>query len=214
MKNDEYTKQLENCIEQMIKPLNGVPFNLIIKSMSGYEVEFFDHKNKQHKKVLEILKKVGNQIINKHYDFSGRPNEFGNHIESFVKKEMNKLNLNADIPTNSKGKKVSAGYPDIVFNFEQKMYYLECKTFALKNINNSFRTFYFSPGKHSKITAKTIHFLISFEKEKVENGYFIKSYKIITINSLSCNLKSEFNACNKDLYSNNRGAITLYDSSK
>ena len=50
MKNDEYTKQLENCIEQMIKPLNGVPFNLIIKSMSGYEVEFFDHKNKQHKK--------------------------------------------------------------------------------------------------------------------------------------------------------------------
>ena len=102
----------------MIRPMKNIPFNLIVKSMFGYEVEFFDFNNKQHVKTLGMLKKVGFNIINKTYDFSGRANEFGNYIEIIVKNEMNKLNLNADIPTNSQGKKVASGYPDIVFEFE------------------------------------------------------------------------------------------------
>ena len=42
-----------------------------------------------------------------------------------------------------------------------------------KNINDSFRTFYFSPEKHSKITTNTIHFLISFEVEKQKQGFLM-----------------------------------------
>ena len=213
MENDKYVKQLESCIEQMIRPMKNIPFNLIIKSMFGYEVEFFDFNNKQHMKTLEVLKQVGFNIINKTYNFNGRANEFGNYIEIIVKNEMNKLNLNADIPTNSQGKKVASGYPDIAFEFENKIYYLECKTFNQKNINDSFRTFYFSPEKHSKNTTNTIHFLISFEVKKQEQGFYVKSYKIISLNSLYCNLKSEFNASNKELYSNKYGSIVLFDSS-
>ncbi len=212
MEDDKYVKQLENCIEQMIRPMKNIPFNLIIKSMFGYEVEFFDFNNKQHIKTLEILKNVGFNIVNKTYNFKGRPNEFGNQIEIIVKNEMNKLNLNADIPTNSQGKKAASGYPDIAFELENKIYYLECKTFNKKNVNDSFRTFYFSPEKHSKITANTVHFLFSFEVEKRKDCFYVKSYKIISLNSLYCNLKSEFNASNKELYSNNFGARILFES--
>lgn len=214
MTNDRetYIKQLESCIEQAIKPLKHIPFNLIIKSMSGYEVEFFDFQNQVHQEVLQLLIKTGNNLTNKTYPFNGRVNEFGNHIERIVKTELNKLNIKADTPTNSQGKKVSSGYPDIEFEYKNKKYYLECKTFDKKNINDSFRSFYFSPEKNSKITTSTIHFLISFEKEKVENGYLIKSFKIISLNSMSCNLKSEFNASNKEMYSNNCGAEILFDS--
>jgi len=58
MEDNKYVKQLESCIEQMIRPMKNIPFNLIIKSMFGYEVEFFDFNNKQHIKTLEMLKKL------------------------------------------------------------------------------------------------------------------------------------------------------------
>jgi hypothetical protein len=46
MKDESYITTLENCISQMIKPLKGIPFNLIIKSISGFDVKFFDAKIK------------------------------------------------------------------------------------------------------------------------------------------------------------------------
>ena len=213
MEDDKYVKQLETCIEQMIRPIKNIPFNLIVKSMFGYEVEFFDFNNQEHLKTLELLKTVSFNIINKTYNVNGRANEFGNYIEKIVKDEMNKLNLKADIPINSQGKKVASGYPDIAFEFNNKTYYCECKTFNKANVNDSFRTFYFSPEKHSKITVNTIHFLISFESEKQDQGFYVKSYKIISLNSLYCSLKSEFNASNKELYSNEYGYLVLFDSS-
>ena len=38
MANDEYVKKLEQIIKQMIKPLKGIPFNLVIESLYGCRV--------------------------------------------------------------------------------------------------------------------------------------------------------------------------------
>jgi hypothetical protein len=56
MTQENYIKALENCISQMIKPLNGIPFNLIIKSITGMEVEFFDEKKSASYQCIESSK--------------------------------------------------------------------------------------------------------------------------------------------------------------
>ncbi len=61
--------------------------------------------------------------------FTGCPNEVGNDIEPFIKRALNSLNLNADVPTGPSGSKKATGYPDILFWFNKKPYYLECTTF-------------------------------------------------------------------------------------
>jgi hypothetical protein len=196
----------------MIKPLRNIPFNLIVKSISGFDVKFFDAKNQKHIKVLEALKDIGFNLIGS-FVSSKRPNEVGNKIEPLVLDEFKKQNIEADKPKNSKGKRQSSGYPDIEFDFDGEGYYLECKTFNRKNLDETLRTFYFSPSENCKITKSTIHFLLSFEMEKIEEQKFkVVSFKIISINSMLCDLKSEFNASNKVMYSGKDGASVLFDS--
>lgn len=211
MTQENYIKALENCISQMIKPLNGIPFNLIIKSITGMEVEFFDEKNQSHINALKVLKEVGFEMIGKKIK-SKRVNEVGNKIEPIVKDLFKAKNIKADIPENNKKRKQSAGYPDIEFTLEEKSYYLECKTFNKANINDSFRTFYLSPSENFKVTKKAVHFLISFEIVKFENEFEVKNFKIVSLNSMLCDLKSEFNASNKALYSGTKGAVVLFES--
>lgn len=75
---------------------------------------------------------------------SPRPNEVGNHIEPFVKDALNSLGMKAEIPLTSNGKHQSAGYPDVfIQDVDNRITYLECKTYNQKSIGSSFRAFYF-----------------------------------------------------------------------
>ena len=66
MVDNEYIKKLENIIKQMLQPLKGIPFNLVIEAMTGKKVISFDFTNLDHQDVLELLKqsalKAGNRI--------------------------------------------------------------------------------------------------------------------------------------------------------
>lgn len=42
MKYDEYTHKLEGVIKQMLQPIKGIPFNLVIETLSSYKVIPFD----------------------------------------------------------------------------------------------------------------------------------------------------------------------------
>lgn len=46
MKEKAYIQKLENIIEQVIKPLKGIPFKLVMKSLASVQVLSFD-KNKK-----------------------------------------------------------------------------------------------------------------------------------------------------------------------
>ena len=207
---EKYVKNLESVVEQVLKPLKNIPFNIAIKAVSGFEVEFFDNKNKNHLKALEKIIEVGNIIIKESEILTAkRINEIGNKIEIIVKKAFAKINIESFTP-NSK----SAGYPDIEFKLDDANYYFECKTYNEKSINSSFRSFYFSPSSNFKIKQKTVHFLISFEIEAFKNGYICKSFKVVSLDTLTLDLKSEFNSSNAKIYSNNFGAKILYESDK
>ncbi len=126
----------------------------------------------------------------------------GNDIEPFIKKALNSLNLNADVPTGPSGSKKSTGYPDILFWFNKKPYYLECKTYNAENIATTQRSFYFSPSDEFKVIYEAPHFLMSFEIYAAgESGrnhiYKCRHYKILSLGSLSLDVKYEFNSDNK-----------------
>ncbi len=118
---------------------------------------------------------------------------------------LRELGLKADKPLTKIGKKKSAGYPDIeIIDKQGRVVYLECKTYATKTKNQSFRTFYFSPSKNPKITKNAFHMLLSFELAKGERGEQIAfvpvSWQLYTLEKLKVQVKHEFNASNKELY--------------
>ncbi|MFH2069620.1 MAG: hypothetical protein ABIJ11_00210 [Elusimicrobiota bacterium] len=217
MKNEQYIYKLENVIKQMLQPLRDIPFNLVIETMTGKKVISFDFKNNEHKKVVDLLKQSAlnaGKEINKTGILRPRPNEVGNDIEPYVKKTLNMLNLSADTPTVPSGNKKSTGYPDIIFWFDKKPYYLECKTYNIENIETTQRSFYFSPSDEFKVIYDAPHFLMSFEiyvagEQRDKHIYKCKHYKIISIESLSLDVKYEFNSDNKRMYSGKDGTVIL-----
>ncbi|TSC95084.1 MAG: hypothetical protein CEN87_96 [Parcubacteria group bacterium Licking1014_1] len=198
--NEKYIKDLENVIKQMLSPFKDLPFVVIIKTISGFSVLPFEHN-------AEIIKLFGKSFdiaateINKIGIKSNRPNEVGNYIEPFVKNALIAVGFSADVPTDNNGKKRSAGYPDIEILRENKSFYLEVKSYNIKNINTTQRSFYFSPSENFKVTKNAPHLLISYQVEKAENDlYYVKHWKFYSLENLKVDLKHEFNQNNRELY--------------
>jgi hypothetical protein len=198
--SEKYIKDLENTIKQMLSPLKDMPFTVIIKSLSGFSVLPFE----KDQKVIELFKKCFDDAaieINKNGIKSNRPNEVGNYIEPFIKNALNKTELKVDTPTDKNGKKKSTGYPDLEIFFKNQYFYLEVKTYNIKNINTTQRSFYFSPSENFKITKKAPHLLISYQMEKATNGlYYAKYWRFYSLENLKVDLKHEFNQNNRKLY--------------
>jgi hypothetical protein len=205
---EEYIKHLEQTISKFLAPLKGIPFPIAIKAISGFEVLAFNSSLDQNKKLLEQLSKaaqVGGQKAFHDGIFTARPNEAGNHIEPFVLEAIRQVGLKADKPISKSGKKKAAGYPDIqVEDQTGRTVYLDCKTYNTKTKDQSFRTFYFSPSEDPKITRDAFHLLMSFEldttKRKGKMAFIPISWQIYTLDKLLIQVKHEFNASNRELY--------------
>jgi hypothetical protein len=205
---DDYIKQLEETIGKFLEPLKGIPFPVAIKALTGFKVLTFDPSLDMNKRLLELLSKsaqIGGQKAFRDGIFTARPNEAGNHIEPFVVEALIQVGLRSEKPTSKSGKKKVAGYPDIQIEDEiGRIVYLDCKTYSTKTKGQSFRTFYFSPSDDPKITRDAFHLLMSFEldrgERKGETAFVPISWQIYTLDRLLIQIKHEFNASNKDLY--------------
>jgi hypothetical protein len=190
---------------------------MVIEAMTGKKVISFDFANSNHKRILELLKKAALNAgieVNKTGILRSRPNEVGNDIEPYVKDALNMFGLKADTPTTASGHKKATGYPDLLLWFNDKPYYLECKTYNVENINTTQRSFYFSPSDEFKVIYDAAHFMISYEiyvagEEGNKHVYKCRHYKILSIESLSVDVKYEFNSDNRRMYSGKDGTIIL-----
>ncbi|MGC8622287.1 MAG: restriction endonuclease [Caldisphaera sp.] len=204
MVDDKYVKQLEDVIKKMLAPLKDIPLKIVIKSLSGYDIIDFDNNDPADRELLDCLInacKNAMQSINLDGINTARPNEAGNAVEQYVKNELTKLGCNARTPSMASGKEKSSGYPDIVFtDLSGRDNYLECKTFNENTLKSSLRTFYLSPSKDFKVTSNAHHFLVSFEMEKRQSNFYVKGFKLLTLEKLNVDVKNEFNANNKELY--------------
>lgn len=209
--SDAYTKNLEDIIKQMLRPLKNVPLSLVIEALSGHKIIPFDNDDEKDKALLVKLTKVAKSAgatINKTGIKRPRPNEVGNDIEPFLKHALKDVGYKADTPATKSGTKKATGYPDIEFKDEHgRTNYIECKTFNIKSLDTTMRSFYLSPSEDFKITSDAHHFAISYEiinvgKDGNKNIYKCKRWKILTLEKLLVDVKYEFNSDNIRLYSN------------
>jgi hypothetical protein len=118
---------------------------------------------------------------------------------------LKEVGLKADRPISKSGKKKIAGYPDIqIEDGFGRIIYLDCKTYNTFTKNQTFRTFYFSPSEDPKITKDAFHLLMSFElttaERKGKKAFVPITWQIYTLDKLLVQIKHEFNASNKELY--------------
>ena len=216
--NDDYVKDLEETVRKFMQPLKDVPFPVLVKAISGHRILPFDENNQENVALLEILKRVCNQAMRDAHRkgmYKNRPNEVGNKIEDFVKKALSKNGFTANTPQTSKGKKQPAGYPDILIERPNgEKIYLECKTYNIKSINSTLRTFYIQASENTKIMHDAMHLMVSFEIEKLQRNNKDVSipvnWKLYNLENLRLQRKPEFNASNKDMYGVN-GLPSLAD---
>ncbi len=208
-KFDEYTKQLEEVIKRMLQPLDGVPFRLVINSLSATNVIQIDANSDADKELIAALSVVAHNAgseINKLGIIRGRPNEVGNDIEQFVKAALIQTGFSADVPAARSGKKKSTGYPDLEFKDKHhRTIYIECKSYNIENIATTQRSFYLSPSDDFKVTKDALHIGISYEvfvagQSQGGNVYKVKHWKIVDLGKLAVDVKYEFNSDNKRLY--------------
>ncbi len=206
---DDYSRQLEDVIKQMLKPIRGIPLKLVIESLCNHTILPFDKTDVKDKQLLDNLVKIveiAGKNINKVGIKRKRPNEVGNDIEPFIKEALNSNGYPSRTPSTISGHQKAMGYPDIEFTDEfNRINYLECKTYNLENIHTTQRSFYLSPSEDFKITKDAHHFIVSyeiFEETRTQNLniYKCKSWKIISAEKLLVDVKYEFNSDNARLY--------------
>ena len=211
MDDKEEIRILERALAQMLRPVKGIPFPVIVKSLSGQEVI---PMNKENASDLDLLKKLENAIQFCIADLKSnpirrpRPNEVGNDVEAYVMRALPPAGLMAVRPTSRTGLGKSTGYPDIlIHDAERRATYLECKIFAHGSAETTMRSFYLSPSESFKVSVDARHLLLAFGMEAApvagsrDSLYFPKSYKLTDLHDLLCDVKYEFNSDNRRLYS-------------
>jgi hypothetical protein len=122
----------------------------------------------------EVIKGINNRTLT-YESKSQRVNEFGNSTEEWLAGKL--------VSNGIDSKTLGNAYPDIRFYYNDKWYYIECKTQSNICADTSFRTFYASTPEPKTIKRKDIqdgfHLLAVFEtKGKGKNVKYTGNYRI------------------------------------
>lgn len=200
-------RRLEEALVQFLKPMRGIPFECVIKSLYGASVEKFDPVNKKNKATLALLVTAMHdacKAVQANPIQRPRPNEVGNDMEPFVIAALKEHSLEAAAPKTKGGKGKSTGYPDIRIKTDDLPIYLEVKTYAAANQGTTQRSFYLSPAEDPKVSGDGHHLLVGFEIQRKGNLYTPVAFEIVDLYGLDCDMKAEFNSDNKRLYEEHR----------
>lgn len=200
-------EKLEAALAQFIKPMKGIPFDVIIRALCGVAVERFNTDEPANRNTLNMLVSAMRQAcktVQRNPIKRSRPNEVGNDMEPFVITSLNDIGLNASPPRTKGGKGKSTGYPDVKIEIAGVVIYLEVKTFAAKTHETTQRSFYLSPSENPKVIENANHLLVGFEIERNGNTYTPVAFEIVDLYGLDCDMKAEFNSDNRRLYENHR----------
>lgn len=180
------------------KKLKDIPFGDMIGISTGKKLiplnisgdpmdnELYGKITYAIKSYLAICKKTHRRLR------GDRINEVGKAIESEFVQELQRGGLKVTLLA-------EAGYPDMkVVDSHDRITYLESKATS-KGWNSGFRSFYFTSGK--KIESDARHLLIGWSvTEETAKYWVIVGCKLVDLNTISLQLKSEFNADNAGLY--------------
>jgi hypothetical protein len=184
-----------------------LPLETVVEALSGYRI--LDWQGEEREGLAEvadtILRKIRQTPLS-----AARPNEVGNRLEEVVSAALEEAGWPVDRPAGPSGHRRSAGYPDLEFMAGGRAFYLEVKAFSSGTERSTQRTFYLSPSDDFKVSRDAFHLLLACEIVPVgRDAYGLQSVKWLDLRTLECRLKHEFNASNRDLYSDRNGLIIL-----
>lgn len=199
----EREKKLEAVIAQFLKPIKGIPFEVVINGLCDVDVLKFDSGLLENAQLLTLLEKAMRNaalVVQQNPIVRPRPNEVGNDMEPYVISALNQQGLNAAAPRTASGRGKSTGYPDVRIDTQPTPIYLEVKTYAAANHETTQRSFYMSPADDPKVTTDAYHLLVGFEIERAGNHFSPVAFELVDLYGLDCDMKSEFNSDNRRLY--------------
>jgi hypothetical protein len=208
--NEAERKALDSTLAQMLKPVRNVPFSIVIKAMCGHDVIPLDKSLEADQvliaKLTEAVQLCADELTANPIR-RPRPNEVGNDVEPYVLRAIPKVGLRAFRPTSKTGAGQATGYPDILLqDVEDRYTYLECKISAQGAPLTTMRSFYLSPSEAPKVSRNARHLLLMFAMEATaipgsrDSSYVPRSFKLVDLHDLACNVKYEFNSDNRSLY--------------
>ncbi|HEY5107810.1 MAG TPA: hypothetical protein VII73_13750 [Caulobacteraceae bacterium] len=212
MNDAERLATLENALAQAIRPIKGVPFNVVIRALCGHDVVKMDRESKSDQSLISTLSAVASRVgreTKMRPIKRPRPNEVGNDIEFYILDALKELGINASRPTSAAGLGLGVGYPDILITERHDRHtYLEAKTYSKKSASSAMRSFYLSPSERFKVSRDGRHLLLAFEMERrpIQNSELSEfravAYKLVDLRDLICDVKQEFQSDNRRLYIN------------
>lgn len=203
----EREEKLEAVLAQFLKPIKGLPFEVVMKGLCGASVLKYETSEGNNEQTLELIANAMRAVcvaIQENPIKRPRPNEVGNDIEPFVIDMLKEEGLCASPPRTITGKGKATGYPDVKIQMNGLPIYLEVKTYAIKSHNTTMRSFYLSPSEDHKVTEDAHHILVGFEVERTGDLYSPVAFELVDLYGLECDMKFEFNSDNKRLYENAR----------
>lgn len=202
MKTDR-EKRLEDALAQFIKPMKGIPFEVVIKGLCDVEVVQFDKAAGRNAAILDGIATAMREAcrtVQRNPIERPRPNEVGNDMEPFVIEALRQGQMNAAAPRTRSGKGKATGYPDVRIEGAEYPIYIEVKTYAAATRGTTMRSFYLSPTSDPKVTEDAHHLLVGFEIEREGNLYTPIGFTLVDLYGLDCDMKAEFNSDNRRLY--------------
>jgi len=153
------------------------------------------------RKTIDIFK------LTNEYPYSGRRNEFGNHMENVLIAGVKEV-------LGIEAKNLGSGYPDVHFEYNGKNYYPECKVgHHLWKKADGFRMFYTSAPKPRTKALKNIkdghHLLFHFEHGMIKDGPGVLTgrFKITDLDGFVYRVEAIQQGNAKDLYENHNKII-------
>lgn len=135
---------------------------------------------------------------------SARINEASKFFEDRLREVLNATpGFSCDHPKTRDGKVQRSGYPDLrlVHQASGRVVYLDPKVYAEDSTDSSFRTFYYEPGEGTgKILEDAHHLILGIAHDGKTGAWTYTAWKIVDVATLPLQLKTEFNASNRELY--------------
>ena len=211
MNEKERIERLEEVLAQFLKPVKGIPFNVVVKALSNHQVIPIDRNLAADRELIDKLTACAEEVgkdIRASPIRRPRPNEVGNDIEGYIMRALPKIGVKCSRPLSVGGRGQGVGYPDILIeDIQGRSTYLEAKIFSKDTANSSMRSFYLSPSENIKISRDARHVLLAFEMVRAPLAgtalfsFTAVAFKLVDLHDLEIDVKYEFQSDNRRLYS-------------
>ena len=184
-------------------------FPLVVEAVSGKKVLLASGRESRTRVTSAITAVMDRLLVQMNAADSPmrglrRINEGSRFFEDGLLEGLEKAEgITCGIPPTREGAAQRSGYPDLRITDEATgdVYYLDPKLMERGSATSSLRTFYFEPKDNTlKITDDATHLLLGIEHDGKDGEWTFLGYQLVDLSGLKVRLKAEFQASNRDLY--------------